>query len=220
MFSKLKKIKFTKKGVYISLAICMLLIGGVGIFSAIRNMNKIVDETDFVFDEANNIDSSPVTNFLDSLKQNESIEPAINEEIPVVLNFSMPVDGEILKEHSGKELVYSETMNDYRTHNGIDIITEDGASVVCSESGKITAIDDHPLWGMSVTVEHDNGYRTCYRNLSEILPEGIEIGSYISAGGVIGTIGSTALVEIGETPHLHFEMSLDGVAVNPLEYLV
>lgn len=212
-----KNIKFTKRGVYISLAICMLLIGCIGIFSAITNMGKIINDSDLL--DAETIGEAIDNNFLDTIKGNEVVEEVIKNEAPVVLDFVMPVDGEILKGYSGADLVYSYTMNDYRTHTGVDIVTPDGSTVVSAESGKIANIENHPLWGTCIEVEHANGYATCYRNLSNIIPEGIEIGSYIEAGGVIGTVGSTALVEIGENSHLHFEMSVNGTNVDPLEYI-
>ena len=220
MIKKLKDIRFTKRGIYISLAICMLLIGGIGDFTAVRNINKIVDESDFLYEEVNNLpDPALDTNFLDSIKDKEVVEPVINNEEVVTLNFISPVTGEVSKEYSGTELVYSETMNDYRTHKGVDFITEEGAAVVSSESGEIISIEKHPLWGTTVEVEHKNGVTTCYKNLSDSLPEGIEIGSYVSAGGIIGSVGSTALVEIGEQAHLHFEMAVNGATVDPLEYI-
>lgn len=220
MIKKLKDIRFTKRGIYISLAICMLLVGGIGVFTAVRNINKIIDDTDFLYEEVTNLpDSTLDTNFLDSIKDKEVSEPVINNEEYVVLNFISPVAGEVSKEYSGTELVYSETMNDYRTHTGVDFVTEEGTAVVSSESGEIVSIEKHPLWGTMVKVEHENGFTTCYKNLSDTLPEGIEIGSYVSAGGVIGSVGSTALVEIGELSHLHFEMAVNGTTVNPLEYI-
>ena len=220
MLKKLKNIKITRRGVYISLAVCMLLLGIAGIFSAMRNVNKIVDQTKIDLNNISIPENVLGTGFLDEKKDNETSEPVIKDEPPVVLSFVMPVEGEISKKHSNETLVYSETMNDYRTHAGVDIIAPDGSTVVSVESGKITAIEKHPLWGNTVYVEHENGYKSCYKNLSDIIPEGIEVGSYVSRGGVIGSIGSSALVEIGEKPHLHFEMALNDKLVDPLEYIM
>ncbi len=217
MLNKLKQIRFTKKGIYISLAICMLLVGGIGVFSAIRNMNKIVKETDFVFEE--NADAPDVSFFEEMLNKPVS-EPVISEEVPVILNFVMPVEnGQVSKPYSGSELVYSQTMNDYRTHTGVDILTTDASTVVSAEAGKISNITDDALWGTTIEIEHENGFKTVYKNLSSELPEGVEIGSFVASGGIIGAVGSSALVEIGEDTHLHFEMSVNGNPVDPLEYI-
>lgn len=217
MLNKLKQIVFTKKGAYISLAVCMLLIGCIGIYASVRNMSKVIEESDFEYESS----ITPIT--LEKLPAdppeiNETDAPAVNAE-PVVPDFIKPLEGEISKTFSGEELVYSETMNDYRTHVGVDIISDENATVYSAEEGRIIDVDRHPLWGTCVTVEHGNDYTTCYRNLSDILPEGIEVGSYVSKGGVIGAVGSSALVEIGESAHLHFEMYVNGEPVDPIEYM-
>ena len=192
----------------------MLFIGGIGIFSAVRNMGKIIDEADIVYSDL------PIgSEFIDSPYVNSAKEDETTLEEKVTLNFRVPIEGTVSKEYSGFELVYSDTMNDYRTHGGIDIVSEDGMSVVSTESGKIINVYNDPLWGTTVEIEHSGGFTSCYRNLSDTLPEGIETGSYVAAGGVIGTVGTTALVEIGENTHLHFEMCLNGNKVDPLEYL-
>lgn len=218
MINKLKQIKVTKKGIYISLAICMLLISGIGIFTSISNMNKIINDAEVPID--NLIKPTEVqlnTDFLDAVNKNNQSEEVIKEE--TVLDFIMPVSGNIDKAFSGSELVYSETMNDYRTHTGIDISSTEGEAVISAESGKIVEVTDHPLWGTSITIDHGNGYTTCYKNLSDTIPYGVEVGSYVSAGGIIGAVGSSALVEVGENPHLHFEMYVNGNAVDPMEFI-
>jgi len=219
MLKKLKNIKITKRGVYISLAICMLLLGVVGIYSSMRNVNKIVDQTKIDLDKINIPENILSTEFEEKLNEDKTSEPVIKEETPVVLSFVMPVDGEVAKKHSGETLVYSETMNDYRTHTGVDIIANEGSAVVSIESGKITSVEKHPLWGNTVCIEHENGYKSCYKNLSDILPEGIAVGNFVTRGGIIGSVGSSALVEIGEKPHLHLEMTLNDKAIDPLEYI-
>ncbi|MBQ5746404.1 MAG: M23 family metallopeptidase [Clostridia bacterium] len=214
MIKKLKNLKFTKKGVYISLAVCMLLLGGIGIFSSVRNMSKIIEEADIDYSvlqtgtELSDLPATPV---------NEEKKPI--EEKKVVLNFTAPAEGKVVKEFSGLELVWSNTMEDYRTHVGIDVMTEDGTSVTAIESGKIINVYDDALWGTTIEIEHEGGFTSCYRNLSKLLPEGIEVGSFIEKGGIIGTVGSTALVEIGDNTHLHFEMCLNSTPVNPLDYV-
>lgn len=218
MINKLKQIKFTKKGVYISLAICTLIIGCIGVFSSIKNMNKIIEEADFEYDDV--AVPTPVDVSLFEKETDEVISsPVINEEVPTVLEFMKPVEGEISKMFSDDELVYSETMNDYRTHNGIDILSEFSNPVYSAESGVISDIQQHPLWGNCITVSHENNYVTCYKNLSDVLPEGIEVGSYVSKGGIIGSIGASSLVEIGDQSHLHFEMYVNGEPVDPTEFL-
>ena len=217
MINKLKNIKLTKRGIYISLAVCMLVIGGIGVFSAVRNMGKIIEESDINYVDIPTGNDIINSEFFNSLNDTPTEEPTNNEKI--TLNFIIPTEGQVVKEFSGSELVYSDTMNDYRTHKGVDIIAEDGASVISSESGKIINVYDDPLWGTTVEIEHAGGFTSCYRNLSDVVPEGIEVGSFVISGGIIGTVGTTALIEMGENTHLHFEMCLNGESVNPLDYI-
>ena len=57
-----------------------------------------------------------------------------------------------------------------------------------------------------------------YRNLSETPAQGIAAGVNVKAGQLIGNVGNSAMVEIGEEPHLHLEMTVNGAYVDPLDY--
>ena len=60
---------------------------------------------------------------------------------------------------------------------------------------------------------------THYKNLDADLAESIKVGHVVKCGEVIGVVGDSAMVEIAEEPHLHFEVSVAGRSVDPLEYL-
>ena len=134
-------------------------------------------------------------------------------------DFICPVDGEILKGHSIDVPVFSATMEDYRTHNGIDIYAEAGSEVLASAGGTVRDVWSDPMMGQCVSLSHPGGAVTTYKNLSPEIAEGIEKDAEVSAGQVIGCIGDTALEEVAEESHLHFEMSVDGVSTDPTEYI-
>ena len=69
-----------------------------------------------------------------------------------------------------------------------------------------------------IAIKHTGDAVSIYKNLSAELPTGIIEGAKVKAGQKIATVGSTAMVEIAEEPHLHFEMTVGGLAVDPLEY--
>ncbi len=218
-----KNFKKMGRGVYISLAVCMLFIAGVGIFASIRSVSNIVNEN---LEELDNLSVSSDLNtptLINPPKSDVTTEPELEpvENVPVEeVEYGVPVEGgELLKHFSNGELMYSETMNDYRTHNGIDILAEAGSAVVSVAEGVIVDVVDDPLWGTSVTVDHGNGVISVYKNLGETLPEGIESGAYISSGGIIGAVSTTALVEIGEKPHLHLEVFCNGAVSDPIKTL-
>ncbi len=78
------------------------------------------------------------------------------------------------------------------------------------------SVTDDPLMGTTVVLEHDNGYQTTYANLQA--KPNVEAGDPVSAGQIIGAVGTTAAAESGQ-PHLHFAVTKDGKAVDPNEYL-
>lgn len=131
----------------------------------------------------------------------------------------LPASGILTKSHSMDVQVYSQTMGDYRVHCGIDISTALGASVTAAADGTVTEIKNDPLYGITVAISHDGEMITYYKNLDEDLAQDVNLGSTVKCGQTIGVVGDTAMVEIAEEPHLHFEVSVAGKAVDPTEYL-
>lgn len=133
------------------------------------------------------------------------------------LKFEKPVDGEIVKEFAKDNLLYSETLQEWTIHTGIDISAEKTAVVKSSEAGKVKSIKNDPRYGLTIVVEHENGFETVYANLlsSEFVVE----GEKVEKGQSLGTVGNTAVFEIADEPHLHFEILKDSVQVDPSIYL-
>lgn len=127
-----------------------------------------------------------------------------------------PLRGEVLTAFSMEELVYSPTLGDWRTHNGIDIAAQAGTTVLAASAGTVMAVEEDALLGTTVVLEHEDGYETLYANL-QAKPT-VSAGETVSAGQIIGAVGATAAAEAG-APHLHFAVSKDGKAVDPREYL-
>lgn len=76
-----------------------------------------------------------------------------------------PLRGDVLTAFSMEELVYSPTLGDWRTHNGVDIAAQQGTTVLAASAGAVLSVTDDPLMGTTVVLEHDNGYQTTYANL-------------------------------------------------------
>lgn len=127
-----------------------------------------------------------------------------------------PLRGEVLTAFSMEELVYSRTLGDWRTHDGVDIAAQAGTTVLAACAGTVAEVTEDPLLGTTVSLEHDGGYRTTYASL-QTRPN-VEAGDTVSAGQIIGAVGSTAAAE-GGAPHLHFAVTRDGKAVDPDEFL-
>ena len=133
--------------------------------------------------------------------------------------FLLPVSGVMQQKHDSALQVFSPTMGDYRVHLGIDIGTVAGASVSAMADGTVAQVWEDVLMGQCVAVKHGGDAYTVYKNLSVELPEGVVVGAAVKAGDVIGTVGESAMVEVAEEPHLHLEMTVGGLQVNPLDYL-
>jgi len=149
-------------------------------------------------------------------------EEIITEEIiepePVKkLEFMYPVEGEIIKGFEIDNLVFSETLQEWIVHKGIDIKAERAAIVKASEEGQVIAIKNDPRYGLTVIIEHREGYKTMYSNL--LTTEFVEEGETVAKGQSLGTVGNSAAFEIADEPHLHFEMLKDDAAIDPLKEL-
>ena len=135
------------------------------------------------------------------------------------IRFSLPVSGAVLVPASLTAPVYSITMEDYRTHNGVDLAASVGDSVFSCADGVVKKIWDDPMMGKSVSIDHGAGVESVYKNLAAELAEGISIGTAVTGGQAIGCVGESALIECEEESHLHFELTVDGKLVDPAEYI-
>lgn len=131
--------------------------------------------------------------------------------------FSMPVEGEVIKEFAKDKLVYSDTLKEWVTHAGIDIKSEKTTIVKASEEGTIKSIKNDPRYGLTVVIEHNNGFSTVYSNL--LTAEFVTAGESVKKGQTIGTVGNTATFEISDESHLHFEILKDNVQIDPNMYI-
>ena len=131
--------------------------------------------------------------------------------------FKSPLSGEITKEFAKDSLVYSETLKEWITHLGVDIKAERASVVKNAADGKVKAIKNDPRFGLTIIIEHSNGFETRYANL--LTTEFVSEGEVVKAGQTIGTVGDSSVYEIVDEPHLHFELLKDSENVNPAEYI-
>ena len=134
------------------------------------------------------------------------------------LSFIAPTAGTVVKEHSLELPVFSVTLGEWRVHTGIDISCDEGASVYASEAGVVSGIYSDPMLGYTVEITHSGDIKTRYSNLSSDALE-LKVGDKVALGDKIGVVGDTSLSELAEEPHLHFEVLLKDVKVNPMDYI-
>lgn len=177
----------------------------VGIVAAASKKDKIPEDG-----TANGSDETPSDTT--DLPNEEPIE----DEKPTV--FISPVVGDVVKFHSLDTPVFSDTLGEWRVHTGIDILTPEGAAVYSSCDGTVTKVFDDVRLGRTVEITHANGIVSCYSNLAKDSTTPT-VGSTILSGERIGTVGDSALSELAEEAHLHFEIKIGGKPVNPLDYI-
>lgn len=140
---------------------------------------------------------------------------------PEKLTLGLPVSaGVIAKDHDPTIQVYSATMGDYRVHLGLDIATEENAPVLAVAAGKVERIWEDSLMGTCVAISHNDADKTVsiYKNLGKELASGVVKDATVKAGQQIGCVGDTAILELADEPHLHFEMTVGGISVDPKDY--
>lgn len=209
---------FAGRGYYIAIALCLVAAGTIGYF-ALRERPVTVEQTDTppVLDIQPVTPTQPVVKpapvvIPDPVEEVEITEPA--ELLPQVVS---PLDGTTVTVFSMTELLYDETMADWRTHSGIDIKAEEGDAVKTAADGVVKEVRYDDLMGVTVVITHEDGYETQYSCLQQEPP--VEQGKTVKAGDIIGLVGSTASAEADVGPHLHFSVSKDGKVIDPAEYV-
>lgn len=152
-----------------------------------------------------------------SISANSTTTQDNKNETKKELTFVKPVDGNIIKEFAKDSLTYSETLKEWVTHTAIDIRANETTVVKASEAGTVKSIKNDPRYGLTVVIEHDDGYQTVYSNL--LTSEFVVEGEKVTQGQTIGTVGNTSAFEIADEAHLHFSMIKDSEYVDPTIYL-
>jgi len=131
--------------------------------------------------------------------------------------FEMPATGDIIRGFAEDNLVFSDTLQEWVTHPGIDIQADRTTVVKAAADGTVSAIKNDPRYGLTIIIDHVNGYQTVYANL--LSSEFVKVGDKVTGGQSIGTVGNSAAFEIVDPPHLHFEILKDGTPVDPTLYI-
>lgn len=220
---KVQDEKIRKSYILTAVAICLALII-ITICAVIANRSR-----DSEIPEQKETEKSTVK--LDETEKPTESEKATETEKPTqkpsggstnvstgLPSFTLPVSGTLTNKHDPELQVFSPTMQDYRVHLGIDIQTAENAPVYAAADGTVSKIWVDTLMGYCVAVKHSGNCVTVYKNLAANLPEGIAEGTSVRSGQLIATVGNSAMVEVADEPHLHFEMTVSDLAVDPLEY--
>lgn len=223
------------KGFYVAIALC-LIGASVSAFIAIdRTLDGLYDIGDIP--EINNPYVPDTTNPVDTPKSGVPVEsdagdevdgtqPAVPKEGDVVVpeeviakkvTYKMPVQGTVINNFSGGELVKNKTLGDWRTHDGIDIKADVGTEVKTAAAGTVLAVYEDVMWGTCIEIEHADKAVTYYYSLAREVR--VKAGDKIADGAVIGTLDETAISEIADPCHLHFGIKKNGEWIDPLSLI-
>ncbi|MFO6431170.1 M23 family metallopeptidase [Erythrobacter sp. W302b] len=124
----------------------------------------------------------------------------------------MPLEGAALT--SGFGMRTHPVLGGRRAHTGIDLAAPTGTPVYATADGVVSRADWYSSYGLYISVEHGASMQTRYAHLSRLA---VAAGDNVKKGDLIGYVGSTGR---STGPHLHYEVRVDGVAVNPIPYMV
>lgn len=189
------------------------------------NTNTDVSEASDKTEETSENTNSPVSNETSGTNETKKEEKPVTEvkeeqpikEVKKEITFVKPTDGEIIGEFANENLIYSETLKEWITHTAIDIKADKTSVIKSAADGIVRSIINDPRYGLTVIVEHDDGYETVYSNL--LTAEFVVEGEEIKQGQTIGTAGNTASFESNMECHLHFELLKNGEYLDPSIYL-
>lgn len=209
-------------GVVLSL---LLVITGIG--SAIYNVAKVKDLLpDSQASESTTFFSVPdMTEKNTQPQANANVDdvPDERDETKTTLNdlnrpysgyYLLPLNSKVQKDFSDGDMVYSETMDDWRTHNGIDISGNVGDNAIAVQDGEVVEVASDELWGDVIIIQHGNGLKAKYCGVKAT----VKNGEKIEQGQVIGTVVSIP-VEEKNGIHVHLETEVDGKTVDPIKAL-
>lgn len=219
------KTKVPKKNY--ALLLLMLLLGVATLSNNIRAYNKSNKESfeEYKLEENTQINSDKVQNNTYETAESSIFTTESNEIVDAVETVSnnieaayiMPVDGDIIKDFANDTLVYSKTLDMWKTHPGIDIKASIGTKIVSVCDGKVEEIEDNSFYGNTVKITDKQGYTFVYSNLDSDIK--VKEGDTIDKGDTIGVVGVSSTGEIADEAHLHFEILKEGEYINPLELL-
>ncbi len=148
------------------------------------------------------------------LKEKSQLTEEENEEITNsdINSMFIPVSGRITSEYSYRVHPIS---GEYKFHSGLDIGANSGDDIKSALDGKVVEVDNSAStgYGKYIIVSHTDGVSTLYAHCSEIVAK---LGDNVKKGELIAKVGSTGY---STGPHLHFEVRVNDICLNPKWYV-
>jgi len=209
----------------IALCVCLLSTAVIWRYNAQKpnEENNLAQNGKGEQEEGNiNTNVDPYEDYLNEVmddygKQNQSDAVTETETKTVDLkSMNVPLAGEVVKEFTLDNLLYFDAIGEWRVHKGLDIKPKDTLMIESAFSGTVEKVSKSELTGTEIIIDHGNNVKTLYNNLSS---SKVKVGEVVEKGQIIGNVGKCDSIESADGPHLHFEISVDGKNVNPLDYI-
>lgn len=244
-YQESNKPKKSGTGFYILIAVCLIVIALAAWFAITKirdskNETPLMDSSDYnsgiyrsdynssSYDSSPDITSSNEYNSntpsytesdnMPNITDSSMLEPTaddVTDEPYNVVAYTMPVNGEVIKNFDPNTLQYSATYKDMRLHLGVDIACDTGTSVSACADGVVTSITEDTFLGTVVSIEHTGGLTVKYCSIEDLR---FSEGQTVTAGDIIGTSGVVP-GECEDSPHIHLIALRDGKEVDVISAL-
>lgn len=213
---------WSKNGFFAALAFCLIAVG-IATFGTIENLSEEKVRLDPTENTTLNNISIPKTQSREEYFSTEPADATVAAPITEIdetevqteaaaaeVGYKMPLGNAVSVPFSNGTLIYSETMKDYRVHNGIDIEGADGEEVAAFSNGDVTEVYDDAIYGKTVVIDHGNDLLSYYHGVAS----DVSVGESVKTGQIIGTV-SEVKCEAADGSHIHFCIKKSGEWIDP-----
>lgn len=217
------------KALFSVICLCIIALGLVVYFSTQSSKNTQVNEATTVkqtqttevqnrvtvkeTEAKTNEPSDSVTTKAEKTTKKENVTMQQNDtNTPYKSFYKYPCSEKVINGYT-QELVKNDTMGDYRSHTAVDFACEKGGKVSAINDGLVLEVKKDNLLGRTVVIDHGGKLVASYCGLDTV---NVSKGDYVTIGQMIGTLGAVPFEANGDS-HLHFETTINGKSVNPLD---
>lgn len=203
-----------RNGVYVALAVSIIAVGGVLVAGVSRQITKTNDNDSLnaqqqVEQKVTNQKDTRTTQAVPTASQTSKKQTTTTVE--AMRLYLLPLTNTVQKAFSADGPIYCKTMQDWRLHLGTDFAGEEGQNVKAVTRGTVITVNNDPLWGGVVEIDHGIGVITRYCGVKAT----VKVGDKVDMGQVIGHL-QTIPCECAQPSHLHLEMIVDGTPIDPV----
>lgn len=208
-----------RNAMYLLILLCIASVATVIALAATGNFGE--QSIDIDGEQNNNDTDIPTVGDPDDKPSDQPIvkpDPPVDDTpVDTPLTFTAPCMGTVTVSYSDTVLVWNSTLGQYSTHLAVDFVAED-LRVLAVAGGTVKEVGYDALDGNYVIITHKDGYESRYFSLGDGVT--LKAGDTVAEGDVIGTMSTTMAKESLDGNHLHFEMSKDGVDIDPLSVII